>query len=157
MVLRLLPPVVVFNGHALDIANAYILLQSIPCSAEINTLWVIFYANYPHGNTDRKKGQCVEAVTMYIHIYIHVCSKWIYAQRPKTILSFSLGEKAVESFTNHKHRPLGIASMFKEYKLVNINLLQISIAHGPGDASHGDTCWIVILNVLWAHHLIGLW
>ena len=25
--------------------------------------------------------------------------------------------------------------MLKEYKLVNINLLQISIAHGPGDAS----------------------
>ena len=34
MVLRFLPPVVVFNGHALDIANAYILLQSVTCSAE---------------------------------------------------------------------------------------------------------------------------
>ena len=39
------------------------------------------------------------------------------------LYSFSLGEKVVENFTNHKHRPLGIASMFKEYKLVNINLL----------------------------------
>ena len=56
-------------------------------------------------------------------------------KKPKTILCFSLGEKAVESFTNHKHRPLGIASMFKEYKLVNINLFHLSVAHGPGDAS----------------------
>ena len=70
MVLRFLPPVVVCNGHALDIANAYILLQSITCSAEINTLWVVFYANHPQGNTDREKGQCVEAVTMYIYIYL---------------------------------------------------------------------------------------
>ena len=87
MVLRFLPPVVVFNGHALDIANAYILLQSITRSAE-NEYFV--------GNTDQEKGQCVEEgvygrkygkatineilwqpVTMYIHIYIYIymCSK----------------------------------------------------------------------------------
>ena len=69
-----------------------------------------------------------QPVTMYIHIYIYICA--VSEFLPKTIL-FS----GRESFRNHKHRPLGIASMFKEYKLVNIFFLQLSIAHGPGDAS----------------------
>ena len=54
-----------------------------------------------------------QPVTMYIHIYIYICA--VSEFLPKTIL-FS----GRESFRNHKHRPLGIASMFKEYKLVNI-------------------------------------